>query len=152
MRLFDLLAELLDLIAQRREQRAEFFLATFRKGLGLLIEDVGGERFKLVGERLLGGFEQDDFFRHVLAFVVQFGFELADACSLVARCDLVRLQVGSRGIALGSKALDGSGTLGSNGFKPGTGGGNGLGFGKLSTNGSNRLGGFTIALFEQIPF
>ena len=54
--LFDFFAELLDLIAEWIEQGADFFLAAFGERFGFLVEDVGGERGKLVGERLLGGY------------------------------------------------------------------------------------------------
>jgi hypothetical protein len=55
-------------------------------------------------------------------------------------------------VAFASKALDGSGTLGSNGFKSGAGSGNGLGFGELRTGGSMGLCRLTIPLLKQISF
>jgi hypothetical protein len=97
----------------------------------------------------LGFLQKSKVFGSLLTLAIQLGFELTNTGSLISLGGTARFQIGLCGIALGSKALDGSGTLGSNGFESGASSGNSLGFGELSPGGSKSVGGFAVTLLEQ---
>ena len=147
--LFDFFAELLDLITQWIEQSADFFLAAFGEGFGFLVEDVGGERGKLVGEGLLGGFEERDLFGQILALVFEVGFKLADARGIGAGGVVARLLLGAQKIALGVESFYRLFAFEGEGFESGACSGRGLSLRQLRLQQGKRFGGFAVALFEQ---
>ncbi len=129
--LFDLLAELLDLGLERGEEGVEVLLAGFGEGLGFLVEDFGGEGLELVGEGLLGGFEEGDFFLQVLALVAEVGFKLADAGGEGALGVGFGVEGGGELVALGGEAVDGGLALGGEGFESGAALGEGADLGEF---------------------
>ena len=78
LRLLHLLAELADLLLERRQQRPQLFLAALGKTLRLLFQNLAGQSLELVGQRLLGRLQQRQFFRQTLPLTPQLGLQLAD--------------------------------------------------------------------------